>query len=418
MNTTPKRRKNYDLILNIKSVNPEQIRNILTLRYHPSNSKLLPELSWKKLIQKNDNQYVEKVETELKKNISNFVEQKNPQKIVVALSGGVDSILSLIILKELYPDLEIIVISFGFDENDYDVTKSSEIASKYDINFQSVIFDNFMKNLPKQISIVGEPKINYYWYFVAEKAKEIGDVLMTGDGGDELFGGYVFRYSKFLTLVNSSSSWEEKAKAYLECHNRDWVPDQQEMFGEKMEFSWKKIYQLFRPYFDNQLDSLDQVLLADYNGKLMFDWMPAYTKLYDHFSLTAFSPMLSESIIKLAFQIPILQKYDIQNNIGKLILRKILENKNINLSTKKTGFSPNLISFWTNYGKEISQSFLTDARVVRDGWINQSWIQNAFSKIEESQDIRYLARILHLTSFEVWYRLFITHEISESEKLL
>ncbi len=404
--------------MNIKSVNPEQIRNILTLRYYPSNSKLLPELSWKKLIQKNDNQYVEKVETELKKNISNFVEQKNPQKIVVALSGGVDSILSLIILKELYPDLEIIVISFGFDENDYDVTKSSEIASKYDINFQSVIFDNFMKNLPKQISIVGEPKINYYWYFVAEKAKEIGDVLMTGDGGDELFGGYVFRYSKFLTLVNSSSSWEEKAKAYLECHNRDWVPDQQEMFGEKMEFSWKKIYQLFRPYFDNQLDSLDQVLLADYNGKLMFDWMPAYTKLYDHFSLTAFSPMLSESIIKLAFQIPILQKYDIQNNIGKLILRKILENKNINLPTKKTGFSPNFISFWTNYGKEISQSFLTDARVVRDGWINQSWIQNAFSKIEESQDIRYLARILHLTSFEVWYRLFITHEISESEKLL
>ena len=161
MNTTPKRRKNYDLILNIKSVNPEQIRNILTLRYYPSNSKLLPELSWKKLIQKNDNQYVEKVETELKKNISNFVEQKNPQKIVVALSGGVDSILSLIILKELYPDLEIIVISFGFDENDYDVRKSSEIASKYDINFQSVIFDNFMKNLPKQISIVGEPKIKF-----------------------------------------------------------------------------------------------------------------------------------------------------------------------------------------------------------------------------------------------------------------
>lgn len=404
--------------MNIKSVNPEQIRNILTLRYHPSNSKLLPELSWKKLIQKNDNQYVEKVETELKKNISNFVEQKNPQKIVVALSGGVDSILSLIILKELYPDLEIIGISFGFDENDYDLTKSSEIASKYDINFQSVIFDNFMKNLPKQISIIGEPKINYYWYFVAEKAKEIGDVLMTGDGGDELFGGYVFRYSKFLTFVNSSSSWEKKAKAYLECHNRDWVSDQQEMFGEKMEFSWKKIYQLFRPYFDNQLDGLDQVLLADYNGKLMFDWMPAYTKLYDHFSLTAFSPLLSESIIKFAFQIPISQKYDIQNNLGKLILRKILENKNINIHAKKVGFSPNLISFWNNYGKEISHSFLTDAKVVKDGWINMSWIQNAFHKIEESQDIRYIAKILHITSFEVWYRLFITHEISESEKLL
>ena len=32
-------------------------------------------------------------------------------------------------------------------------------------------FENFYNNLPKQISIIKEPKINYYWYFVAEKAK-------------------------------------------------------------------------------------------------------------------------------------------------------------------------------------------------------------------------------------------------------
>jgi len=182
-NITPKREKNNGSILNNPSIKPEQIKNILTLRYHPSNSKLLPDCSWNNCIKKIDSMFVEKVELELKKNISNFVEEKKPQKIVIALSGGVDSVLTFKLLKELYPELEIIGISFGFDENDYDVKKSSEIASKYDINFQSVIFDNFMKNLPKQISIVGEPKINYYWYFVAEKAKEIGDVLMTGDGG-------------------------------------------------------------------------------------------------------------------------------------------------------------------------------------------------------------------------------------------
>lgn len=132
--------------MDISTINSEQIRDILTLRYHPTSSKLLPEISWKDCVQKDDTDLVARAELELKKNISSFVEQKNPQKIVVALSGGVDSILSLTILKELYPDLEIIGISFRFDENDYDITKSSEIASKYDINFQSVIFDNFMKN--------------------------------------------------------------------------------------------------------------------------------------------------------------------------------------------------------------------------------------------------------------------------------
>jgi len=241
---------------------------------------------------------------------------------------------------------------------------------------------------------------------------------MTGDGGDELFGGYVFRYSKFLNLVNSSSSWEEKSKAYLECHNRDWVPDQEEMFGKKAEFSWGKIYRLFQPYFDNKLDSLEQVLLADYNGKLMFDWMPAYKKLYEHFELTGFSPMLQESIIRFAFQIPFSQKYDEQNNVGKLILRKISAKKNVQLQINKKGFSPNLFLFWENYGKEIVQNYLSEGRVIRDGWINNTWIKNALNKIADSKDIRYINKILHVTSFEIWYRLFFTHEIKESDNLL
>ena len=62
-------------------------------------------------------------------------------------------------------------------------------------------------------------------------------------------------------------SWKEKTELYLSCHERDWVPNQSELFGPKINFSWEKIYPIFKNYFDNDLSPLDQVFLSDFNGK-------------------------------------------------------------------------------------------------------------------------------------------------------
>ena len=35
-----------------------------------------------------------------------------------------------------------------------------------------------------------------------------------------------------------------------------------------------KIYQILDGYFDNSLPLLSQVMLADFNGKLLFDFIP------------------------------------------------------------------------------------------------------------------------------------------------
>ena len=396
----------------------EKIKNILTLRYNPDNNFLLPKLTPENFLSIKTN-YQQQVEFLLKESIRNFVVNKNPKNICLALSGGIDSITVLSLTKELFPELKIRAISFGFDENDYDIKKSKEISQQFDIDFESIIFNNFMNNLPEQISIIQEPKINYYWYNVAKKAKEKSNYLFTGDGSDELFAGYVFRYSKYLELIQNHSTWKDKVKCYLECHNRDWVPDQEKIFTKKFKFSWEKIYNLFKPYFNNNLDSLNQVLLADYMGKLMFDWMPSYSKIYYNFNLEGFSPMLDSKLIKYSASIPIEEKYHVKSKLGKLILRNILREKNILVDSNKKGFTPNLPSFWNNFGKEISQIYLNDdSRIVKDGWISSNWISSALDKINYDEDIRYINKLLHIMSFEIWYRLFITKELHPNDKLI
>lgn len=404
--------------MNIDHKELQNLQNILTLRYTPSQDLLLPKIDYTDFSLKIKNNHEQRTEFLLKDSIKKYIETNNPKNICIALSGGLDSILVLTLVKELFPELEINAISFGFDEKDSDIEKAREISQEFNINFESVIYTNFMNNLPEQISIIQEPKINYYWYDVSKKAKEKSDFLFTGDGSDELFAGYTFRYSQFLELSTNLSSWTDKVRTYLECHSRDWVPDQEKIFGKKIIFSWKKIYEILKPYFDNDLDPLEQILLADYMGKLMFDWMPSYKKIYSHLNLHGFSPMLNANLIKYSTSIPIEKKYNRTTNIGKLILRKILNNKGITIDTAKKGFSPNLPVFWNLYGKEISSTYLKDARIIRDDLISQNWIHSALNIINENFDIRYINKILHVTSFEIWYRLFVTKEITPNDKLL
>lgn len=399
--------------------NPSQIKNILTLRYNPSKNEILPKLDSSDFTPDVKGNVVETVENKIKNGITNFIEKKKPKKVVLALSGGIDSVLSLILLRELYPDLKINCISFGFSEKDADVLYATEIARRFNADFESVFLDNFYENLPKQISIVEEPKINYYWYFVAEKAKQQAEILITGDGGDELFSGYVFRYKKFLNLINKNFTWKEKVMAYLNCHNRDWVDDQEKMFGPVAKFSWDEIYNLLRPHFDNTLGELEQVFLADYNGKLMHDWVPSYQKIYSYLQITGFSPLLDEDLIKHSTHIPTKEKYDFDANIGKLVLRRILQNRKCVLDPDKKGFTPNYPDFWKNHGKRIVKTFLFDnPNIVKDGWINLDWIKSAFRIVNETKDLRYMNKLLHITAFEVWYQLFVTKQLNDHDTIL
>ncbi|HET8848217.1 MAG TPA: asparagine synthase-related protein, partial [Nitrososphaeraceae archaeon] len=282
------------------------IRNMLTLRYDPTIEigSSVPKLDSNqvKVMRNGTCPSSNDIEKELRNIIKTAISKHNPKTISLALSTGVDSNLMLALLKDEYPSLDIKCISVSFDEVS-EATYARKIAESKDTDFHNVTVDNPLKDLPFLISIVKEPRWNLYQYYFIEKSKKYSDVLFTGDGGDELFGGYTFRYTKFLKLFNTDDDWKQRAINYLECHERDWVVDQESIFGDNIKFDWSSIYSLLRSYFDNDLDPLDQVFLADYNGKLIYDFVPTNDKFFSYLGIAGISPLLDNKIIDMSLRI-------------------------------------------------------------------------------------------------------------------
>ena len=399
------------------SVNPSSIVNILTLRYDPSISPNLPKKTWKDFIPTTNPIDVEYIERSILNKIKNILDNSENKKITIALSGGVDSTLVLSLIRKINPTIDIEAISIKFANSVDETPDASKIAQKFGASHNIISLENYLSELPKAISIIKAPFWDLHWYYVVKKAKSISNILVSGDGGDELFGGYTFRYKKFLSLTSATSTPIEKIKAYLECHERDRVPDQDSIFDKKSNFSWDSIYNNLLQYFDNDLSRLEQVYLADYNGKLLYNFNPINSQIIDHFQMQMLAPILNDELLTSAPHMPSSQKYDQSNDIGKLPLRKLLKENNADslVTNQKLGFNVNTQNLWNSHGHDLCHEFLDKSRVVEDGWIKNDWIQKHIDKSD--LDIKFVNKFLGILALEIWYRLFITKEISSELKL-
>ena len=399
------------------SLQPSSVTNILTLRYDPSIIPNLPRKTSKHFKPSPKEHSVEFIEKAIANTLRKKLDISSVKKICIALSGGIDSTLILTLIKKTIPDLRVDAISIKFADSIDETESASKIAAELDTNHHIVYVDNYLRELPKAISIIKLPFWDLHWYHVVKKSQTLSKHLASGDGGDELFGGYTFRYKKFLSLINANSTPLEKTKAYLSCHERDRVPDQEKLFGKKSKFSWEFIYETLIDYFDNTLSPIEQVFLADYNGKLLYNFNPINTKILNHFSVKPISPLLSDDMVSYALGIPSQYKYDQTKNIGKISLRKILSKYNIDklIPNEKLGFNVNTLNLWTSFGQSLCKEYLIDSEITKDGWINKDWINKYIDRTD--LDVRYVNKFLGLLAFEVWYRLFVTKDISANTTL-
>ncbi|AIF84218.1 asparagine synthase (glutamine-hydrolyzing) [Candidatus Nitrososphaera evergladensis SR1] len=402
------------------AVDYDAIANILTLRYNPRRSPPKRPLAASDFA---PSKVDDNVESQILKIIESDLARIKEKRVSVLLSGGVDSVLTLAVLRKFRPDINVSCVSMGFGEDDDEVSAARNIAEAYGCDFCALVLDDVLSGLPRLIKIAREPRWNLYQAYAFEACKE--KTIFSGDGGDELFAGYTFRYQKYLSLFSQKKNgWKEKAKLYVSCHERDWVPDQEKVFGPKVRFSWDKIYGLVKRYFSNNgLDPLDQVFLADWNGKLLFDWLPANLAFSKAFEIKIQSLFLSDRMTKFATHLPWRIKYDQDSATGKLPLRAILKGERLRVEPVKKGFSANAVSLWKKRGQEIVKQYVNnsgDSETVRAGVINGDWVQKTTEKLlqaQEEPDIRYVNKMLAVLALEVWWRLFVSKTLKGNEKL-
>ena len=131
----------------------------------------------------------------------------------VLLSGGVDSSAVVAVMSDLVGQ-PVKTFTVGFDaEGDYDETKYARlVAKRFETDHQEVILQpNACELLPKLIWHLDEPIADQAalpTYLVCELARKSVTVVLTGEGGDELFAGYPrYLLSSFADVYHKFPAW-------------------------------------------------------------------------------------------------------------------------------------------------------------------------------------------------------------------
>jgi asparagine synthase (glutamine-hydrolysing) len=111
------------------------------------------------------------------------------------LSGGIDSSVIAAALKMVAGEQPVLTFSIGFDDPRYDETQYAAVVAAH-LRTEHRTFAvriNAAEDLPKLAEVFGEPfgdSSALPTHYLARETRHLVKVALSGDGGDELFGGY------------------------------------------------------------------------------------------------------------------------------------------------------------------------------------------------------------------------------------
>ena len=428
------------LIRGIKKLPPSSILNFKEGEAEVSTYWQIPPTS--------DSADSEKIGGELRAALRDSVRDQLVADVSVGcfLSGGLDtSTIVAFASKALTQPLKTFCMGFGEDTDE--LQDARIIAEHFGTEHHELIVDSSqgMRLYPKMIWHMEAPKYNLYPWFVCELVRKHVTVCLSGNGGDEVFGGYVDRYQHALRIMKLSrnpaspilraahplaalssdtrtenrfrvlQALGDQTREYLilagampEAYNRS--------LFKNPNYSADEVHEYYAQFFPATSSFVDNLMKAEMRTKLVDDLLSVDDTMSMAHSLELRVPLIDNRIVDLMTPLPWHLKF--RPGEGKLLLRQVVQDllPKGTLQKPKWGFSVDVSAWYKGEVGELVRQIVPDSSVI-DEYFTRTQVQKLIDRSVSQAERRYQVLLWQLLGFHLWHRIFIDSDKAESVNL-
>ena len=364
---------------------------------------------------------VDKLEHLLSNAVSSQMQSDVP--LGAFLSGGVDS-STIVALMQSCSNSKVNTFTIGFNSKDFDEAKHAAMVAKHigtDHYDKYVTDSDALDVIPNLPNIYDEPfadSSQIPTFLVSEFAKQKVTVALSGDAGDELFGGYnryIFSEKTLNTVLKAPSIIKRLAsKTIFSISEEKWTSllggflnNSFANIGNKIhktadilssesirDLHLKLVSQIYNPseWLKNsneyksklnddivrfeELNSIESMMAYDLISYLPTDILTKVDRAAMSVSLETRIPFLDLDVIEFSASLPI--EFKIRNGVSKWALREVLYRhvpKEL-IERPKMGFGVPLAEWLRGPLKDWAESLLDEKRLHQEGFFNVEFVRD------------------------------------------
>ena len=322
----------------------------------------------------------------------------------VLLSGGLDSSLLVGLLAEIGIQ-DIRTFTIGFDDQPEEKGSEYEYSDAVVERFQPthhkfhIPNEHTLLRLPEAVANMAEPMFGQDaigFYLLSEQVSKHVKVVQSGQGADEVFGGY-FWYPQ--AHADKNADMLKRLAPYYFDREHDEMAQMLQPAFQTHDFTGELVRELLES--EHAEETLDAVLRADVTTFIVDDPVKRVDNMTMAWGLEARVPFLDHELVELAAQMPPELKL---RDGGKYVLKKIARGlvPDSVIDRPKGYFPVPALKFVRGEFLDMMRDLLTSQTCRERGLFQRSYIDAVLAAPEAHLTRIQGSKLWHMALLEMW----------------